>query len=93
MLQMYSAFETSPLITSRRLTLEREAGADLVAGLVQLLGIERAANAEGQTAVDLGVVGEGSNAEVVDLGLTTGEHRDNATQSTRFVGSHEKNAP
>ena len=40
-----------------------------MAGLVQLLGIERATNAEGQTAVDLGVVGEGSNAEVVDLGL------------------------
>jgi hypothetical protein len=40
-----------------------------VAGLVELLGIERATNAKGQTAVDLGVVGEGSNAEVVDLGL------------------------
>lgn len=38
-------------------------------GLVELLGIERATNTEGQTAVDLGVVGEGSNAEVVDLGL------------------------
>ena len=53
----------------RCLTLEGEAGAELVAGLVQLLGIERATNTEGQTAVDLGVVGEGSNAEVVDLGL------------------------
>lgn len=53
----------------RRLTLKGEAGAELVAGLVQLLGIERATNTEGQTAVDLGVVGEGSNAEVVDLGL------------------------
>lgn len=51
------------------LTLEGKAGAELVAGLVELLGIERAANAEGQTAVDLGVVGEGGNAEVVDLGL------------------------
>lgn len=51
------------------LTLKGEAGAELVAGLVQLLGIERAANAKGQAAVDLGVVGEGSNAEVVDLGL------------------------
>ena len=54
-----------------RLTLEGEASAELVAGLVELLGIERAANAEGQTAVDLGVVGEGSNTEVVDLGLRT----------------------
>ena len=40
-----------------------------MAGLVELLGIERAANAESQTGVDLGVVGEGRNAEVVDLGL------------------------
>ena len=40
-----------------------------MAGLVELLGIEGATNAKGQAAVDLGVVGEGSNAEVVDLGL------------------------
>lgn len=51
-------------------TLESEAGSELVAGLVQLLGIERAANTESQTGVDLGVVGEGRNAEVVDLGLS-----------------------
>lgn len=51
------------------LTLECKAGTELVAGLVELLGIERAANAEGQTAVDLGVVGKGRDAEVVDLGL------------------------
>jgi len=54
---------------TRRLTLKGEAGAELVAGLVQLLGIERATNTKSQTAVDLGVVGEGSNAEIVDLGL------------------------
>jgi hypothetical protein len=52
-----------------RLTLKGEAGAELVAGLVELLGIERATNTESQTGVDLGVVGEGCNAEVVDLGL------------------------
>jgi hypothetical protein len=52
-----------------RLALKGEAGAELVAGLVQLLGIERATNTESQTGVDLGVVGEGRNAEVVDLGL------------------------
>ena len=52
-----------------RLTLEGEAGAKLVAGLVQLLGIERATDAKGQAAVHLCVVGEGGNAEVVDLGL------------------------
>jgi hypothetical protein len=51
------------------LTLKGEAGAELVAGLVQLLGIKRAANAKGDAAVDLGVVREGCNADVVDLGL------------------------
>ena len=51
------------------LTLKGEACAELVAGLVELLGIERAANTKGQPRVDLGVVGEGCNAEVVDLGL------------------------
>lgn len=73
----YSTSQTSPsnpnsallLSKVRHLTLKGEAGAELVARLVQLLGIERAANAEGQAAVDLGVVGEGCNAEVVDLGL------------------------
>jgi hypothetical protein len=40
-----------------------------VAGLVELLGIERTTNTEGKTGVDLGVVGEGCNAEVVDLSL------------------------
>lgn len=64
---LYSAIHMRLLI--RRLTLKGEAGAELVAGLVQLLGIERAANTKGQAAVDLGVVGQGSNAEVVDLGL------------------------
>jgi hypothetical protein len=53
----------------RYLTLEGEAGAELVARLVKFLRIEGAANAEGQAAVDLGVVGEGGDAAVVDLGL------------------------
>lgn len=56
-------------LESARLTLKGEAGAELVASLVELLGIERAANAESQSAVDLGVVRERGNAEVVDLGL------------------------
>jgi hypothetical protein len=55
--------------SATHLTLKGEAGAKLVAGLVQLLGIERSANTERQTRVDLGVVGEGRNAGVVDLGL------------------------
>ena len=51
------------------LTLEDEAGADLVASLVELVGVERKTNAEGGTGVELGVVGKGSNTTVVDLGL------------------------
>jgi hypothetical protein len=43
-----------------------------VAGLVELLGIERSTNTEGQAAVDLGVVGKGGNTKVVDLGLIFG---------------------
>ena len=52
-----------------RLTLEGEAGAELVASLVELLRVERTTNTEGQAAVDLGVVSERGNAKVVDLGL------------------------
>ena len=54
---------------SKSLSLKGEAGAELVAGLVQLLGIKGAANAKGEARVDLGVVREGCNAGVVDLGL------------------------
>jgi hypothetical protein len=61
-----STAHASPTV---RLTLKDEAGANLVAGLVQLLGIKGAANAKGQAAVDLGVVGEGRNTGVVELGL------------------------
>jgi hypothetical protein len=43
-----------------------------VAGLVELLGIERGTNTEGQTRVDLGVVGDRGNTTVVDLGLSDG---------------------
>lgn len=41
----------------------------LVAGLVKLLGVEGGTDTEGEALVDLGVVGERSNAAVVDLGL------------------------
>ena len=51
------------------LTLEGERGADLVAGLVELGGVEGEAEAEGGAGVELGAVGEGSNAAVVDLDL------------------------
>jgi hypothetical protein len=40
-----------------------------VAGLVELLCVERAADAKGESLVDLDVVGEGEDAAVVNLGL------------------------
>lgn len=58
----------------KRLTLKGEACAKLVASFVQLLGIKRAANAESQTAVDLGVVSKGGDAGVVDLSLQRINH-------------------
>jgi hypothetical protein len=56
-------------ITTQNLSFEGEGSADLVASLVELLGIEGSANAEGETLVDLGVVCEGEDTAVVDLGL------------------------
>ena len=41
----------------------------LVAGLVDLLGVEGGTETKGETRVDLGVVGDRSNAAVVDLAL------------------------
>lgn len=55
--------------TDARLTLEGKAGADLVSGLVELVGVERKTEAKGGAGVELGVVGEGSDTAVVDLGL------------------------
>lgn len=63
-----STFSTNK-VALLSLTLEGEAGAELVAGFVQLLGIKGTANTKGEAAVDLGVVGKGRDAEVVDLGL------------------------
>ena len=40
-----------------------------MAGFAKFLGVEGAADAEGEAAVDLGVVGKAGNAAVVDLGL------------------------
>lgn len=51
------------------LTLKDEAGADLVAGLVELVGVERETDTEGGASVELGVVGKGGDTTVVDLGL------------------------
>ena len=52
-----------------RSALERERGADLVAGLVELLGVEREAEADGGAGVELGAVRESRDAAVVDLDL------------------------
>jgi hypothetical protein len=74
------------------LTLEGEAGTELVAGLVELLGIERATNAEGQARVDLGVVGKGCNAEVVNLGLDNSSvlNSSNCVQYSAYLGERER---
>lgn len=52
-----------------RLTLEGEGSADLVAGLVELGGVEGETEAEGGAGVELGAVGEGGDTAVVDLDL------------------------
>lgn len=54
---------------SRRLSLEGEAGADLVGSLVQVLGIERGTEAEGDTRAEQDVVSQSGNTTVVDLSL------------------------
>jgi hypothetical protein len=51
------------------LCFEDEGGADLVGGLVELLGIKGAADAEGDTGAEENVVGDGCDTTVVDLGL------------------------
>ena len=51
------------------LALKGERHADLVRGLVEVLGIERSTETEGAAGAELDVVGERSDATVVDLGL------------------------
>jgi hypothetical protein len=55
--------------TIRHLSLEGEAGANLVGGLVQVLGIERGTQAEGDTRAEENVVSQSGDTTVVDLGL------------------------
>lgn len=54
---------------STRLRLEGEAGANLVGGLVQVLGIKGSTKAEGDTRAQQNVVSQGGNTTVIDLGL------------------------
>jgi hypothetical protein len=51
------------------LTLEGEAGAELVGSLVELLGIERATKTQGDALAEEDVVGKSGNTTVVDLDL------------------------
>jgi hypothetical protein len=53
----------------RHLSLEGEAGANLVGSLVQVLGIERGTQAEGDTRAEENVVSQSGDTTVVDLGL------------------------
>lgn len=51
------------------LALESQAGANLVASLVELVRVERQTQTEGGSAVDLGVVGQSCDSAVVDFDL------------------------
>jgi hypothetical protein len=51
------------------LSLEGERGADLVASLVELGGVEGQAEAESGAGVELGAVSKGGDTAVVDLDL------------------------
>jgi len=62
-------YRTVQLIFFIHLTLEGERGADLVASLVELGGVEGKAEAEGGAGVELGAVGKGGDTAVVDLDL------------------------
>lgn len=57
------------LYSQRYLALESQAGANLVASLVELVRVERQTQTEGGAAVDLGVVGQSCDSAVVDFDL------------------------
>lgn len=58
---------------ARCLSLKGEAGANLVGGLVQVLGIKRGTQAESNTGAEQDVVGQSGDTTVVDLGLFVDE--------------------
>jgi hypothetical protein len=62
-------YRTVHLIFFIHLTLEGKGGADLVAGLVELGGVEGETEAEGGASVELGAVGKSGDTAVVDLDL------------------------
>lgn len=67
--RLYSRFLQACTIHVHLLRLEDERGADLVAGIVELGGVERQTEAESGARVELGAVGKGRNTTVIDLGL------------------------
>jgi hypothetical protein len=62
-------YRTVHLIFFIHLTLECKGGANLVASLVELGGVEGETEAEGGASVELGAVGKGGDTAVVDLDL------------------------
>lgn len=71
----------SKLVTSfipSNLTLEGEADTNLVGGLVNLLGVERATETQGDTGAEEDVVGDSGNTTVVDLGLFSSGQQESA---------------
>lgn len=66
----------------RGLTLEGEAGTELVGSLVELLGIERATKTQGDTLTEEDVVGKGGNTTVVDLDLFISKTKDGKQSCT-----------
>ena len=67
----YSSILSHLLASTKKeaLCLEDEAGADLVGGLVELLGVEGGAEAERDAGAEEDVVGDSGDATVVDLDL------------------------
>lgn len=53
----------------KRLSLERERRTDLVCRLVEVLGVQRGAEAQGDAGAELDVVSKSGDTAVVDLGL------------------------
>ena len=64
------------------LRLEGEAGANFVGGLIELLGVDRGAEAEGDTLAEEDVVGEGNDAAVIKLDLQRERHISNTRSET-----------
>lgn len=72
------------------LTLEGEASTELVGSLVELLGVERATETQGDTLAEEDVVGKGGNTAVVDLDLLVETRRkQSVTEITRLERSKE----